>query len=445
MTTILTVYFSDSLGLGDKLGEALTSAFLLGTYALALLGGIVADVFLGPFRVLCTGSFIMLIGALVLCLSELYQRYDFDLHLPLSFVGICLFYLGNGFMKPCLSAFMGDQFLETEGELRKTWFSWFYWSIQFGSLFFSIATPFTLQLLPSWITFVIILCPLLMGFSVFVIPHTEYFKRPKKEGNVFANFIKILVFGCFGERYESDEHWLDKSTRKYSHDSVEEAKEALKVLKVMIPLPFFWMIFFQMYSIWVEQAKAMDPMVAGYSVPPAVTSSLNGLIDMLFIPLFEKLIYPFFERPSIKERFEFTNLKRMGVGHIFTIAALCVAGVVSRINATSQLSVLWIIPQYVLISCAEILLSISGLEFAYQEAPPSMKGTMTAVYLSTTAVGNLFIFALALINIPLQYEDFALAGIIVLVFGLFTLIARSYQYRTEHKNINIQEENETSE
>jgi len=400
------------------------------------VGGITSDAFLGPFRVLIIGSMGVLIGTLCLIGSELFSVYLSLIQVPVAMLGISLFFLGNGFLKPCLSAFLGDQFdPENETEIRSRWFSWFYLTIQFGSLGFSIATPLTLQYLKPWVTFVILLLPLLLGISFFVIPHTSYKKR-KQGGNVFTTFILILVLGCCGSRDRHQRHWLDKTKSRFSEQEVEDAKVALQVLTIMVPLPFFWMIFFQMYSIWIHQSEKMDLKIGDFTIPALETASLNGLLDILLIPLFEKVIYPLFEHPMIKNHFNFTPLKRMAAGHLFTIAALIVAGFVSKIAEENpyQLHVVWIIPQYFLISCAEILLSITGLGFAYKEAPEPMKGTMTAVYLFTTAIGNVLILAFELVlgDLELWIRDFSLAGMIFLIFIVFTGISIRYTYKSEY-------------
>jgi dipeptide/tripeptide permease len=54
-----------------------------------------------------------------------------------------------------------------------------------------------------------------------------------------------------------------------------------------------------------------------------------------------------------------------------------------------QISILWLIPQYVVMTAGEILFSVTGLEFAFREAPDSMKSVVTSCWLLTTAVGNL--------------------------------------------------------
>jgi len=139
------------------------------------------------------------------------------------------------------------------------------------------------------------------------------------------------------------------------------------------------MIFFQIYSLWVEQATAMDLRIGSWSIPPGLTTVLNGVLDLFLIPLFTNAIYPICEK-----FFRFTLLRRIGVGHVFTMAALIVSGFVHRSISLSPIKnsipIYYIIPQYVLISMAEILLSISGVEFAYAEAPSSMKGVISALF-----------------------------------------------------------------
>lgn len=52
---------------------------------------------------------------------------------------------------------------------------------------------------------------------------------------------------------------------------------------------------------------------------------------------------------------------------------------------------LLLLPQYIIITMAEIMFSITGLEFSYSQAPSSMKSVMQACWLLTTAFGNLIV------------------------------------------------------
>jgi len=282
------------------------------------------------------------------------------------------------------------------------------------------------------VTFAIILLPALFGLIIFLIPSGSY-KKTVPGTNIFSTFFGILYFGMTNQRGAHDVHWCDKSKRRYSDTEVEDVKKALRVLLVFLPLPFFWAVFFQIYSLWVIQAQLMNLTFGQFTIPAGATTTVNGLMDIALIPLFEKAIYPL-----CGYFFHFTPLKRIAVGHVFTIAALIASGFVSIYIERSQakISIFWILPQYFLVSCAEILLSITGLEFAFSEAPASMKGMMTAIFMSTTAIGNGFIAILSLITLDIYIKDFIFAGIIFVVLVVFSVISYFYEYSKPVEVIN---------
>ena len=61
------------------------------------------------------------------------------------------------------------------------------------------------------------------------------------------------------------------------------------------------------------------------------------------------------------------------------------------ITMASTIHLLWLIPQYVVITAGEVMYSITGLEFSYSQAPPSMKSVVQAGWLLTSAGGNLLV------------------------------------------------------
>jgi POT family proton-dependent oligopeptide transporter len=81
--------------------------------------------------------------------------------------------------------------------------------------------------------------------------------------------------------------------------------------------------------------------------------------------------------PLLTKQAPLTSLKRMGLGIVFTSSAMLVSGFVQLAVTNSpanSVSVLWIIPQIFLVSCGEVLLSVTAYEFAYTQAPKNMKG-----------------------------------------------------------------------
>lgn len=65
------------------------------------------------------------------------------------------------------------------------------------------------------------------------------------------------------------------------------------------------------------------------------------------------------------------------------------------ITNPNSVHILWLIPQYVVITIAEIMLSITGIEFSFTQAPSTMKSLVQAVWLLTVAFGNLVVIIVA--------------------------------------------------
>jgi len=266
----------------------------------------------------------------------------------------------------------------------------------------------------------------------------------KPQGKVFTTILNALWEAIREKRSPEDTHWLDKAKPKFGNTVVEDIKTALKVLKVFLPLPLFWAIFFQIYSVWTAMAGDMnrDFTINGstFTVPPGEVAAINPLLDIALIPLTAKVVYPFIAKQGI----QLTDLRKMGAGLVFTSLSLLVTGFVQLALEQGQyLSCLWIIPQVFLVSCAEVLTSVTAYEFAYTQAPKNMKGMLTAGWLLTIAGGNVIISILGLANIQAQaMQSFVLAGVLALVFLWFLYIAKTYQYTVNKEREEEEEEEE---
>jgi len=102
-----------------------------------------------------------------------------------------------------------------------------------------------------------------------------------------------------------------------------------------------------------------------------------------------------------------------------------------RQSPDNELSILWQIPQYFVISVAEILFSITGYEFAYSQAPNSMKSVVFALYLLTDAVGNVIILIISSVStagFDMAWIFLIYACLMFVVFVIFIFIAIKYKY-----------------
>jgi dipeptide/tripeptide permease len=93
----------------------------------------------------------------------------------------------------------------------------------------------------------------------------------------------------------------------------------------------------------------------------------------------------------------------------------------------------WQVFQYLIITCAEILISITGLEFAYKQAPIRMKSLLQACWLLTTAMGNVintFMSKFSTNGNARDKEFFFLSLALLVAAGGMTYLGMLYKYTT---------------
>jgi len=87
------------------------------------------------------------------------------------------------------------------------------------------------------------------------------------------------------------------------------------------------------------------------------------------------------------------------------------------------------IPQYLVVTLSEVFFIISGMAFAYSQAPATMKAVLQAIYLFTTSIGNLIVLIIAKVSgLDAALEFFIFAGIMVFTMFVYMLMAKNYKY-----------------
>lgn len=150
MRALLILYFTQFIGWDFNLATAVYHTFVALCYLTPILGALISDSWLGKFRTIVSLSIVYTIGQAVTAISSINDLSDynhdgvpdnFPLHVALSMIGLALIALGTGGIKPCVSAFGGDQFAEGQEKQRNRFFSIFYLAINAGSLLSTIVTP----------------------------------------------------------------------------------------------------------------------------------------------------------------------------------------------------------------------------------------------------------------------------------------------------------------
>jgi POT family proton-dependent oligopeptide transporter len=148
----------------------------------------------------------------------------------------------------------------------------------------------------------------------------------------------------------------------------------------------FWSLFDQTSSAWVLQAEKMNLHWLGRDWLPSQLQAINPLLILVFIPIFSYVIYP-----AMNKLFAVTPLRKISIGLFVAVPSFLIpAWVEMRIGQGFHPSISWQFISYIFITTAEVLVSITCLEFSYTQAPKRMKSLIMAFYLTSVTLGNLF-------------------------------------------------------
>ena len=192
-------------------------------------------------------------------------------------------------------------------------------------------------------------------------------------------------------------------------------------------VPMFWALFDQHSSTWVLQAQQMDRLLFGIQLEASQIAALNPAMVMVLIPIFGFGVYPLVGKLGVKV----TPLRRMSAGMVLAGFSFVVAALIqSAVDHGTRVNIGWQFIQYLILTSAEVMISITGLEFAYTQAPRAMKSTIMSFWMLTVFAGNAFTALIAKLNRfegATQFLFFAVA--MFLVSGVFILSAWLYRER----------------
>ena len=334
--------------------------FVAAVYFTPLVGALLCDIWLGKYRTI-------LLFAVVNCLGLLALVSD-QTRLGLA-VGLVLIAVGSGGIKPCVSANVGDQFGKTNQHLIEKVFGWFYFAINFGAIFSQLLVPVLLDKYGPRLAFAV------PGVSMVLATMTFWMGRKK--------FVHVPAGGI----------GFVKETL-----SGEGLKALGKLCIIYLFVAMFWALWDQIDSAWILQAEKMDRYWLGHQWLSAQIVAVNPLFIMALIPSFNYVIYP-----AISKLFRLTALRKVTIGFFVTASAFVVSALIeTQITAGQRPSIGWQILAHLILASAEVMVSITCLEFSYTQAPKKMKSFLMAVFFLSITLGDLFT---ALVNAFIQNED----------------------------------------
>jgi POT family proton-dependent oligopeptide transporter len=429
INSILSVYMVENLHFGQAQATIWQSLFKFGAYFFPFFAAILADVFWGKFKTIMFLALFYCAGCALVAATSGPTFLAFGLFLTAFGTGI----------KSCVSTNVGDQFTAKNQHLISKAFSYFYFSINFGSSISIFMCPIWLEQYGPKVAFGVPAASMLLATAVFwlgrkrftVIPPAMSERRNRGALTFALCFAPVLAVSAW-VFYTTDKSalaavaalltqmalviWLclkTKLRRALPAELVAWLEQCFTgdSLKLVLRLGLIYYIFVAIFwslweqsngQTWTLQAtsdlmdKHLFSFLAGvpgldtlarWEMLPAQLTEWNGVFILAMIPVFTFGIFPLWAR-----FFKITALRKICVG-LFVIAASfgIIAWIEDRIFNGHSVSAWWQILAYAVLSASEVLISITALEFAYSQAPLKMKSFMMAsMYLFSVSVGQAF-------------------------------------------------------
>ena len=363
MRALLILYLVRSVqdeGMGmDLAGASLLYGFFTGfVYFTPLIGGWVADKWLGrPFSIMI-GAILMAVG-----LFAMSFRSDW---FWLSF-GLILLVIGNGMFKPNISTLVGE--LYPPGDRRKdVAFTYFYMGINLGALIAPFVTAMAALSFGYRMGFFAAGIGLLIGLAIFIAGYKTGIINPSPEAQQMLD-----------EKRENEKKGEKTPLTK-------EEKDRLSVIFIVVAfVTFFWAGFEQAGSSFTVFADRMvDRSIGTFVIPTEWFQSLNPIFVVMLAPVFAslwKMLGNYGAEPSIPAK--------MGIGMLLLSIGFVLLWVATLDGKNLNIHLLWLVGAYLLHTMGELALSPIGLSMVSKLSPARLASFMMGVWLLSSAVANI--------------------------------------------------------
>lgn len=377
-------YMEGGLGFSEKHAGWIYGIYTGLVYLTPIIGGWLADNFLGQRKSITIGGILMALGQFALASQ---------MGLGAFYAGLALLIIGNGFFKPNISIIVGQ--LYSNNDPRKDGaFNIFYMGINLGAF----------------------LAPLVCGFlaedfmatkQVLEDGSVKVMKYGFQYGFLAAGIgmtIGQILFNMLGQKYLGDKGLKPADKNIEAGDIVDgmaqgipdgkltkEEKDRTWVIIVLVAfVTFFWAGFEQAggtFSLYTD--KFIDRNVSNYLIPTSYFQSINPIFIVMLAPLFT-ILWAYLNRKNKEPN---TPIK-MGLGMILLgIGFLVMVGaVLERGNAgadeTVKANIMWMLGTYLIHTCGELCLSPIGLSMVTKLAPVKLASLLMGVWFLSSFIAN---------------------------------------------------------
>lgn len=353
-------------------------------YFTPLIGGWLADKYLGQRKAITIGGITMLIAQLVL--------FGMNNHTGLA-IGLVLLIIGNGFFKPNISTIVGQLYRPNDAR-RDSAFSIFYMGINLGALI----APLLIGLLAEdWFAVkgvdangepIVLSYGFKYGFLAAAIGMGV--------GQIFFNLLSkkyLLEIGESPNSAKKEEVSTTQKTDEVVVDPVVEKQRMTVIFILTFFVIFFWAGFEQAgSSMTLYTDKFINRYIGNWEIPTTFFQSVNPILIVALAPLFV-----WFWSSNLGKKIS-TPVKMslgmilLGIGFLFMLMAtyqVKVSGSGDAMVVQQKAALIWLIMTYFFHTIGELCLSPVGLSMVTKLAPVRLASLLMGVWMLSSFVANI--------------------------------------------------------
>ena len=398
------------LGFETKDAAAVYGTYTMSVYLLSILGGFIADNFIGARRAVLVGGVIIALGHFTMAVGNL----------PAFYTGLVLIALGTGLLKPNISTMVGSLYRPTD-ERRDAGFSIFYMGINIGAFLSPLVTGYLAQSegwkarlvawgldpLHSWHWgFGAAGVGMTLGLIVYIrqrghLAHVGNAPAPEADGGrpwgklglVTAASLALIAAMKASDTYPAIIYALFvlqiAAVLFFAFKPDAYNKRIAAILVFFMAAQIFWALFEQSgstISLFADRLTRNE--VFGWSFPSSYWQSVNSVWVILLAPVFAFLwIRLGSKQPSSPMKFT--------LGLLFVALSFVLMVPAAKLTADGKIGPMWLVGLFFLQTVGEMLLSPVGLSTMTKLAPHRLVGLVMGIWFLAAALGNKLAGALA--------------------------------------------------
>lgn len=408
----LLVYFMTSavIGFTDPQAYRIYGWFTALVYLTPVIGGWVADKYIGQRHSITIGAILMAMGQFTLA------SYGFLPARMALFLGLIFIIVGNGFFKPNISTIVG-QLYEPNDPRRDSGFTIFYMGINVGAFIAPFITGYVGEVTatsPSWVAwrwgFMAAGIGMIIGLIWYVTSQNKY-----------LGHIGLHPVAKNTQDEDAEERAKAEAAAK---PLTQEDKDKIKAVFTFTFIAIFFFAFFEQAGSSLSKFAQTSIVLPAFKLPwghifqikASWFQSINPIAVVILAPLFAKMWINLGmknKEPSIPIKF--------ALGVFLTGLGFLVLAIGSMfLTPQHQINMMWLVALYIIHTCGELCLSPVGLSMVTKLAPTKFLSMLMGVWLASSFFGNLIggYFATLSASLTSMATFFAIPAIILMAFGL---------------------------